>query len=250
MSAFLASVRNLSEAVMAHRAGADWIDLKEPAAGALGAVDLSTVEEVVQWLRRQARKVSISATIGDCWNTPALMPNRVAKLRVAGVDYAKIGLYAAAPAVELRQTIWDCCHVGPRIIVVCFAEKPPRSDDVRAYAACGIDGIMLDTANKSGPALLGLMSTNALLEFVIEAHRHGLICGLAGSLTSGDIEKLSTLHADYLGFRGALCHNAMRKSDFSLTAALSVRARIDAVSKRLSKGRHGQPNRDKVCAKS
>ena len=28
MSAFLASVRNLSEAVMAHRAGADWIDPK------------------------------------------------------------------------------------------------------------------------------------------------------------------------------------------------------------------------------
>ena len=43
----LVSVRNATEAAAARAGGADIIDAKEPAAGALGAVRLTTFEDIV-----------------------------------------------------------------------------------------------------------------------------------------------------------------------------------------------------------
>lgn len=232
MSAFLASVRNVEEAAIAHRIGADWIDLKEPASGALGAVDPQTVVEVVQWLRRQKRAVSLSATIGDCWDSPLLMPPRVELLHAAGVEYAKIGIFSQSPSRELLGVIQNCCSVGPKIVLVCFAEAPPSTADMGALATTGIAGAMLDTAGKTGPSLTGLLSIEGLTEFVSSVHRYNLICGLAGSLTLNDIGQLSPLGPDYLGFRGALCRNAIRESEFSEFAASQVRAAIDSIGNR------------------
>ncbi|HWT37209.1 MAG TPA: (5-formylfuran-3-yl)methyl phosphate synthase, partial [Paraburkholderia sp.] len=50
MIRMLASVRNLDEARDAAGAGADLIDLKEPGAGALGAVSAPRIAHVVQSL--------------------------------------------------------------------------------------------------------------------------------------------------------------------------------------------------------
>lgn len=236
MNAFLASVRNLHEAVTAYRAGADWIDLKEPAAGALGAVAPATVAAVSAWLREQEHKVAVSATIGDCWETPSVMPQRVHVLAGTGVSYAKIGIYAASASSDLLATIAECCRVGPAIIVVCFAEDPPAARDVKALAATGVSGVMLDTANKDGPGLPRLLASEVLEAFVEEAHRYKLICGLAGSLRRADIEGLAALEADYLGFRGALCRGAARESELSLPAAAAIRARMNEVA-RLSAAR-------------
>ena len=227
MSAFLASVRDLAEAKLAYRVGAEWIDLKEPASGALGAVAPHTVAEVVTWTAVQERHVALSATIGDCWDTLSVMPSRVETLHAVGVDHAKIGIFAACPSAELLQTIRQCCVVGVKVILVCFAEEPPDPTDINAYAACGIAGVMLDTANKTGPSLTGLLSTKELGEFVATVHRHDLICGLAGSLVLSDVDKLSALKPDYLGFRGALCSNAVRESQFSYAAAMRVRECLD-----------------------
>jgi len=226
MSAFLASIRNLAEARLAHRVGADWIDLKEPSEGALGAVEPHTVVEVVQWLARQKRAVFVSATIGDCWDSPQLMPQRVERLHANGVEYAKIGVFAQSPSAELLKVVHSCSAIGPKIILVCFAESPPSTRDLHAFAASGIAGAMLDTATKSGPSLCGLLSLAQLRDFVSTVHGDGLICGLAGSLRLDDISRLSPLEADYLGFRGALCHNAQRRSEFSESAAAQVRAAL------------------------
>jgi uncharacterized protein (UPF0264 family) len=68
MTALLASVRDLAEATIVVDAGCDWLDLKEPRAGALGAVPLEIVREI---LRRYQGTLPISATIGDCWATPS-----------------------------------------------------------------------------------------------------------------------------------------------------------------------------------
>jgi (5-formylfuran-3-yl)methyl phosphate synthase len=50
----LVSVRNLAEARLAHAAGVAWIDLKQPAAGSLGAPDLDVAQEVASFLRSRA----------------------------------------------------------------------------------------------------------------------------------------------------------------------------------------------------
>ncbi|HCU90739.1 MAG TPA: hypothetical protein DGR97_12390 [Gammaproteobacteria bacterium] len=231
MTGFLASVRNLSEAMLAYRIGVDWIDLKEPSAGALGAVDQQTVASVVEWLHSQSPEVSLSATIGDCWEYPLLMPTRVKSLHEAGVEYVKIGAFAHSLSIDFVQAINHCCSIGPRIILVCFAESPPTIDDIRTLATTAVSGVMLDTARKAGPSLMGLMSIKDLAGFVTEVHRHDLICGLAGSLVIDDVCCLSRLGADYLGFRGALCRNALRESGFSEFAAARVRDAIDRADK-------------------
>jgi (5-formylfuran-3-yl)methyl phosphate synthase len=49
--------------------------------------------------------------------------------------------------------------------------------------------------------------------------------GLAGSLSISDIPRFAKINPDYLGFRGALCHNSARKNglDYSnLVRSLEV----------------------------
>ena len=42
----LVSVRSLGEALTALQGGCDWLDVKEPSAGSLGAASLSTLQEI------------------------------------------------------------------------------------------------------------------------------------------------------------------------------------------------------------
>ncbi|NIQ14333.1 MAG: hypothetical protein GTO02_07985, partial [Candidatus Dadabacteria bacterium] len=72
MSLFLASVTNLEEAKQVLAADADIIDLKNPAEGALGAVDYSVVTEVVNYVNNQCL---VSATIGDLPMQAGLIEN-------------------------------------------------------------------------------------------------------------------------------------------------------------------------------
>jgi len=58
----LASVTSPEEAAIVLRAGVEIVDLKNPAAGALGALPYQLVEDVVQLVDGQA---VVSATIGD-----------------------------------------------------------------------------------------------------------------------------------------------------------------------------------------
>ena len=61
----LVSVRSVEEALLVAGAGADFIDLKEPSAGALGGLPLATIRAIVAALHRGAGALPVSATIGD-----------------------------------------------------------------------------------------------------------------------------------------------------------------------------------------
>ena len=96
MTALLASGRNLAEAQQVAACGVPWIDLKEPAEGALGAVPLGVVRDVVGQF---GATHTVSATIGDCWDNPADIPVRVSVIAQAGVAYA----FDVAPRWPLEQ---------------------------------------------------------------------------------------------------------------------------------------------------
>lgn len=228
MTAFLASTRDLAEAQIALAAGADWIDMKEPGSGALGAVPSGEIARVVGCLHDMDAKIPVSATIGDCWNDPACMPARVARLAETGVPYVKIGVYASAAGRELLQAISACCGYGPRIILVCFAEAAPEPASIEACAATGIHGMMLDTADKRSGSLTTLLAPRQIAAFVDGVQAHGLLCGLAGSLSLTDIRPLLAFGADYLGFRGALCEAGERAAGLSPDAVATIRATLDS----------------------
>jgi (5-formylfuran-3-yl)methyl phosphate synthase len=220
MTALLASVRNLEEANLVVAAGCDWLDLKEPSAGALGALSVACVAEIVT---RYHGRLPISATIGDCWDSPGEIPVQVSTMMATGVDYLKIGLFADRITIELERALRTAISAKPELIAVCFAEAFPESGDIARLAALGFKGVMLDTANKSQGALSERVSLTALAWFISIVHGHGLLAGLAGGLRAQDIADLLPLEADYLGFRTALCRDRRRTAELDRTAIANVR---------------------------
>jgi uncharacterized protein (UPF0264 family) len=226
MPALLASVRSLAEARLAVTEGCDWLDLKEPREGALGAPDPAVVRAVVGEFSAQ---LPVSATIGDCWDTPREIPHRVAAHATGRVPWVKFGLFRRclddAFCAALRQAV-GC---GPRLIAVNFAEDPLDAAGIARLAELGLAGVMLDTADKAAGSLTRHLSLERLREFVCAARAHGLIVGLAGSLRAADIPALAALAPDYLGFRGALCMGS-RTDALDLHALRDIRGRLTASS--------------------
>lgn len=202
MTRMLASVRNRIEARLVAANGADIIDLKEPSAGALGALPHAIVAEVVADLRGVK---PISATVGDLPMDPAAIVPAVMTMAATGVDYVKIGFFPGGDWPSILVGLEPLTRKGLRLIAVLFADSAPDTRWLEELARNGFAGAMLDTADKRRGSLCTIMGKDALGAFVAEARRLNLLCGLAGSLRATDIPVLLPLQADYLGFRGALC---------------------------------------------
>lgn len=224
MTAMLASVTSLREARIALAAGADIIDLKNPSAGALGALHLPLVREIVANI---GRNVAISATVGDlALDDPEIICQRIAGMADTGVDYIKLGLFAGKRQTACIEALAPLCAAGRKIVIVMFADRQPDFALLPLIAANGCVGVMLDTADKSSAGLCGCFSQAELAGFVGQAHDCRLFAGLAGSLRSADIAKLLPLCADYLGFRGALCLGSARTAELDAEAVSEVRRLI------------------------
>lgn len=202
MTQLLASVASVGEARIAAACGVDIIDLKNPRAGALGALPLDVVHAVVAG---RTGDTPISATIGDLPMEPGIVRMAVQAMAATGVDYVKIGFFPGGNQAGVLQALKPLADEGVRMIAVLFADQPLSLDWLADLAAAGFVGAMLDTADKRRGALTELRDRQFLGHFVDAARRQGLLCGLAGSLRLIDVPPLRALRPDYLGFRGALC---------------------------------------------
>jgi uncharacterized protein (UPF0264 family) len=221
MTGMLASVRSLAEARIVLAAGVDLIDLKEPAAGALGALEEKRVRRIVRFV--DGRK-PVSATVGDLPCEAALVDDAIGRRAACGVDLLKIGISAAAVDRSTLRVLERRAAAGNRIVLVFFAEFWRGNADLRTLRSAGITGVMLDTAEKTGGPLTRRLGRAELAGFVEAARETGLLCGLAGSLSEHDARLLLPLRPDYLGFRGALCVGG-RRSDTVDACAVHGRTR-------------------------
>lgn len=201
MTRLLVSVNSVEEALLAAENGVDFIDLKNPAEGALGALPLTLTEAIVQAL---GGRVTLSATIGDLPMQPDLLCRQVKAISDTGVDIVKIGFFGRENHRRCIESLAGQAR-HKRLIAVFLADHGFDPGELGALREAGFYGTMLDTADKSGGRLTRWMTIQRLQEFVASAHRHGLICGLAGSLSMEDVPLLSDISADFLGFRRALC---------------------------------------------
>ena len=221
MTLFLASVREMAEAETALLANADIVDLKDPAQGALGAVDLEATRRAVALI---AGRVPISATIGDLPMQAEAIRDAVIERASCGVDYVKFGLFPGGDPQACFQALRPIASCV-RLILVLFADALPTFDAVSAAARMGAAGIMLDTADKPAGSLLTHIDSSGIASFVAHAKAQGLMVGLAGSLKAADIPELLTLSPDLLGFRGALCRG-QRSASLDSVSCASIRALI------------------------
>ena len=234
----LVSVRDAAEARRAAAAGVDLVDCKEPGAGALGALPVATIAEIVAALREAGFAGATSATIGDLDGAPAdtaggrrvaasaacrfgreaPMPRRlgdaatprqvddalarVEALAAAGVDYVKVGVEAGPAAVPLLRALAGC---GRAVVPVFVADRGLDDALVARARGLGFPAVMADTADKRAGSLFELLPAAALSRFVAAARAAGVPVGLAGALRRADLPRLRALAPDFAGFRSAVC---------------------------------------------
>jgi uncharacterized protein (UPF0264 family) len=220
MTGMLASVNSLEEALLVQQAKVDIIDLKQPKQGALGALELNLVREIVLAINKQT---PVSATIGDLPMQPEVIFNAVRAMAATGVDYVKIGVFPEGDSLATIEKLASLTEQGLSLIAVLFADAQPDFALVKILKETGFKGVMLDTMHKKNGSLTQLMSVSELKNFVALTHTEQLLCGLAGSLRQEDIPALLTLQPDYLGFRGALCQQHDRVGQLDLQAIHAIR---------------------------
>ncbi|WP_349431382.1 (5-formylfuran-3-yl)methyl phosphate synthase [Methylomarinum sp. Ch1-1] len=205
MTRILASINSLEEAQLIQTFDIDIIDLKQPAEGALGALDKGTVQRIIAEI---AGRCPVSATIGDLPMLPHRVAPAVADMAETGVDYIKIGFFPGHDWLACIEALSQFSD-DHALIAVLFADCQPSFSVLRQLKQAGFTGVMLDTMDKRKGSLNDIMTMPRIAQFIKLAKQLDLLTGLAGSLKSSDIATLLPLHADYLGFRGALCahHN-------------------------------------------
>ena len=207
MTLMLASVATPAEAETVCAGGADIIDLKDPAKGALGALDVSAAARIV---RAVGKRLPVSAAVGSPPGAPSSLADAVAAMSATGVDYVKIGLSPDRATADCVRALAPQAK-NTKLIGVLFADCVPDLDFLRLMASNGFTGAMLDTAKKGAGRLLDYMDIAALDRFIGRCRENRLLSGLAGSLEAPDVPRLLPLEPDYLGFRGSLCHGRVRE---------------------------------------
>lgn len=204
MTRLLVSVRDVEEALAAVGAGADFIDLKDPARGALGGLEPARIAQIVAALRAAHARLPVSATIGD---VPAQEVERILRrvdaVAACGVDYVKVGIAPGPGAWALLRALPACA--APVVPVLLADEGIDFALVGEALGAAAFPALMLDTAGKRGGSLLQRTAAEHLARFIAEVRRTGRLAGLAGALRAEDAPQLLTLAPDFAGFRSAVC---------------------------------------------
>jgi uncharacterized protein (UPF0264 family) len=222
MTGMLASVNSVAEAVLVLNAQVDIIDLKQPAQGALGALDTDLVSQIVLEI---AGRCPVSATVGDLPMQPEIVFNAVKAMADTGVDYVKIGFFPDGDSLAVVEKL---AELTPKtaLIAVLFADAIPDFAIIVALKQAGFAGVMLDTMDKQKGSLTQVMTQTEIGQFVALARRHSLLCGLAGSLRLGEIAALMPYQVDYLGFRGALCEQHQRTGQLNPQSIVHIKQAI------------------------
>ena len=207
--ALLVSVRDASEALDALAGGADWIDLKEPRRGALGAVDVTTALSVV---RSVAKIAPLSAAAGELIDWPGAAAQEL--INEPGVSHLKLGL-AGCRTVQWRQP-WlaaqrQIAAAGKQLVAVIYADAnaadAPRADEILAAAAAAqCAWVLWDTFDKAGPPLEAHAAPTAIEAQLAAARACGRRTVVAGRLDAAALDRLPLELIDMVAVRGVVCH--------------------------------------------
>jgi (5-formylfuran-3-yl)methyl phosphate synthase len=204
----LVSVRDADEARAALGGGADWIDLKEPASGPLGAVAGDVARNVAKVVAGQA---SISAAAGELLDWPHSPARDL--LAVEGVAQLKLGL-AGGNGVDWRRA-WlsaqqEIIDAGKELVAVIYADadrahSPAPHEVVEVAATAGARWLLVDTFDKQSGTLLELLDATGIKELFIRAYQLGMTTAAAGRLTPAAIKALPLEVVDVVAVRSAAC---------------------------------------------
>lgn len=217
MTALLVSVRSVEEARSALAAGAKFIDAKDPANGALGALAPEIVREIVAAVEGKA---TVTAAAGNTIDIPA-----AEALIAAGADIVKIPVPRGRKAADSLSAAAKALAGRTRLVAVFAADRDPDLSFAGRAKADGFHGVMLDTEGKE-KGLLQALPLGEIARFAGTAHGLGLMVGLAGSLKVTDVGTLAPFNPDVLGFRGGVCEDGLRTRPLDPTRVRAVATAI------------------------
>jgi uncharacterized protein (UPF0264 family) len=208
----LVSVAQPGEALAALAGGADVIDAKDPQTGALGAVSVEVLREISRLV--DGRR-PLTAALGDAVNEGEL-ERSACEFAAAGAALVKVGFAGILIPRRVEALITAAVRGANRgnrqtgVIAVAYADADRVASIshihlIEVARDAGARGLLLDTANKEGPGLPGLVTLAGLRAWVSEAHDEDLLVALAGQLTAGDLSFVRDAGADIAGVRGAAC---------------------------------------------
>jgi uncharacterized protein (UPF0264 family) len=229
----LVSVVDVEEARVAAAAGADIVDVNNPAEGSLGAPSPAVIEAVRAAVPAE---LPVSAAIGDMPDLPGTAALAALGAARSGASFVKVGLWGVATeaqAVVLLRAVRDGAAGVPGAVVVACAyadaqrvAHPPLAPELlpAVALAAGVEVCLLDTAIKDGRGLLDWLSPDALTSLVADAHDAGLQVALAGSLRAEDLPVVAATGADIAGVRSAACSDGRRSGPLDAARVRALRA--------------------------
>ena len=221
----LVSVASAEEATRAVAGGADIVDVKDPAEGALGAPAPRVLSDVVRVVGGAA---PVSVALGDLPDLPHTAALAARGAALAGAAYVKVGLRGVSEldrAVAVMSAVADAVGDDVAVVAAAYADAAALAPPALAPAALpdlvtrtGIAGALVDTFAKDGRGLYGWLSEPELADLIARTRRAGAIFAVAGQLRRGELNRVA---ADVVGVRSAVCRGGDRTAalDADLVAA-------------------------------
>lgn len=204
LTQLLVSVRDVREAEICRRLGVDWIDLKEPAGGSLGAPSLGVAQNLSAFLRDFPKR---SVALGELCSL-----DKATALALGQIfPVAKVGLSQSAQGRRWQRQLEDFANEMPADLVpVAYADwklcDAPAPEAVLEWACSHSSRFMLiDTFLKNGQSLLDHLMVKQLEEIVESAHEACVGVVLAGSLSKNSLTRIRHIPCAAIAVRGAVC---------------------------------------------
>ena len=249
-SGLLVSVRNIEEAELVLRQNVEVLDLKEPLAGALGAVSDRVIEQVQRLVKRFApeRRPKLSFALGELvdWDFqrwPCLL-DRFALDQIAGFSYVKIGL-AGTQQWNDWPFVWSELFAGLpdniQPVVVGYLDRfpsstlsngccPPIEQLIKfAKEQPQVSMLLLDTHDKQDD-LFASIGDQRLHDVIAMAADAKLATAVAGSVKIDMLPRVIQAGASLVGVRGAVC-GGDRSGQLSEQKLIDFRQQLEEINR-------------------
>lgn len=227
MLRLLVSVKDLPEALRAAAAGVDYLDLKDPGVGALGALAEDSIATILSGVRPRHPRLTISATIGDLPVAQhSAILHKVHAIADLGVDLVKVGLPARGGTQAETLLLALAQSVRP-VVPVLMADDGVDSGLFGQACKLPFAALMLDTERKQQGSLLERLDHDLIAALAATARRAGKPFGLAGALRLDDVPDLLRLEPAFAGFRSAVCERS-RSGRLIAARVRALRAALQA----------------------
>lgn len=218
--ALLVSVRSADEALAALAGGADVIDVKEPAAGSLGAASPSVCGAIAAVVGQQKPWTMACGELAA--GADRLAEHLAATWRALATGGAeerpfpwaiKVGLAGCGHGQAWRRelaAIRQQLPPGVGQVLVIYADAkdsdaPTASAVIELAAELRAEGVLVDTFDKGAAGLLGHCSVPQLQAWQQAAVAAGSRFAVAGKLRVEEFSTVHAINADIIAVRSAVC---------------------------------------------